>query len=147
MHRCFALPAATLVALCASSPVLADQSAEWTTRLRNLRAVEAQTLLRIARDWYPHEALSDSHYIVCIEPYETAASDPQQKAQIDAALGMAEAGSRRMGYASYLAVSDEEERVRLARNLADGPWMRKFRLSVAACLEAQPEVKARLDPR
>jgi len=49
---------------------------------------------------------------------------------------MAEGAARRMGYKTYLGISDDDERERLAKMLAEGRWMRQFKKSLEACLKA-----------
>jgi hypothetical protein len=70
--------------------------------------------------------------------------DPQAKAEIQDALKTVE-GASRGSLTQRVNISDDDERIRLAKMLADGRWMRGFKKTVAACPDAQPEVKAKLD--
>lgn len=128
------LVATALAALLAAAPATAAGGEAWSAGLKNLKPQQGRLLLALARDLVPHENLADSRYAACIDPFDAAAADPQARGEIEDALQMALDGSRRMGYTGYLEISDEEERVRLARNLADGRWMRKFKMSVSQCL-------------
>jgi hypothetical protein len=123
----------------------ADATNTWAAGLKNLTPEQGQTLLKVARDLFPHEELADSNYTVCIDPYDAAASDPQTKEAIEDALKTVKDASRRMGYTSYVDISDEYERLRLAKMLAEGRWMRQFKSSLQACLYGQPDVKAKLN--
>jgi hypothetical protein len=89
----------------------------------------------------PHQELADSSYTVCIDPYDAAARDPQAKAEMQDAIKTVEGASRRIANTAYVNISDDDERIRLANDR----WMRGFKKTVAACLDAQPEVKAKLD--
>jgi len=119
--------------------------ADWAASLRNLTPTQGRTLLALARDFFQHPELSDSHYTVCIDPYDKAAADPQVRTSLEESMDLVEGATRRMGYGAYAEISDEYERLRLSKMLAEGRWLRQFRKSVEQCLYDQPEVKARLN--
>ena len=85
------------------------------------------------------------HYTVCSAPSDPAAADPQAKAALEESMELVEGATRRMGYGSYAEISDEYERLRLSKMLAESRWLRQFRKSVEQCLYDQPEVKTRLN--
>jgi hypothetical protein len=99
--------------------------------------------LKIARDLVPHEELADSAYSACIDVQDKAAGDPAEKQAIDEALNLVDGASRRMGYRAYTEIADEYERLRLARMLGEGPWMRQFKHSLESCLNEQIPSSAR----
>jgi hypothetical protein len=117
---------------------------DWSTELQNITQEQGRTLLALSRDFFQHPELSDAHYTVCIDPYDTAAADPEAKASLEDALQIVQGASRRMGYTSYREITDEYERLRLSRMLAEGRWLRQFKKSLEQCLYDQPEVKATL---
>ncbi len=130
-----------LVGCVASIPAVAKEAAPatqaWAAGLKNLTTQQGQTLLQLARDLFPNPELADSNYTVCVDPYDVAASDPQAKAEMEEAFKTVEGASRRMANTAYINISDDDERLRLAKMLADGRWMRGFKKSVGACLDAQ----------
>lgn len=134
-----------LVSTAAISNEATPCSKAWAAGLKNLTPEQAQTPLKIARDLFPGQDLPDSNYTLCVDPYDAAASDPQVKADVLDALKTVEGASRRIANTTYVDISDADERVRLAKILADGRWMRGFKKSVGACLDAQPEAKAKLN--
>ena len=134
-----------LVSTSAASNETAPATKAWAAGLKNLTPEQGQTLLKITRDLFPSQELPDSNYTLCIDPYDVGASDPQAKADVLDALKTVEGAARRMANTTYAEISDDGERVRLAKMLADGRWMRGFKRSVGACLDAQPEAKARLN--
>lgn len=133
-----------VISVSAVSAAAAEASA-WASSLENLTPAQGQTLLVIARDFFSSDELIDSNYTVCIDPYDAAAGDPQAKEALDGAMKTVEGASRRMGYTAYAEISDEYERTRLSKMLAETPWFRQFKKSLEACLDAQPGVKAKLD--
>jgi hypothetical protein len=124
----------------ASIAVVAKETAPvtqaWAASLKNLTPQQGLTLLQLARDLFPNPELADSSYTQCIDPYDAAASDPQAKADMEEAFKTVEGASRRIANTAYINISDEDERLRLAKMLADGRWMRGFKKSVGACLDA-----------
>jgi hypothetical protein len=135
MQSRFRIPViAVLVALGLASGIAvrvngASEAPQW----RNLTAEEGRTLLSLARDFHPDE--EDARYIECMQPVDAAAADPEQKALMQEALSLAVGGVRRMGYTSYADITDDYERRRLAKMLAEGQWMRGFRADFGKCLE------------
>jgi hypothetical protein len=124
------------------SPVAAT-AAEWTAELHSVTPEQGRTLLALARDFFQHPELPDAPYILCIAPVDAAASDSEAKASLADAMEVVEGATRRMGYTSYPDISDEYERLRLSKMLAEGRWMRQFKKSMEQCLYAQPEVRAK----
>jgi hypothetical protein len=120
-------------------------AADWVASLQNLTPAQGRTLLALARDFFQHPELSDSHYTVCIDPYDRAAADPQTRVSVEESMDIVAGATRRMGYGSYAEITDEYERLRLSKMLAEGRWLRQFRKSLEQCLYDQPEVKARLN--
>ena len=118
--------AAVFVAL-GSGPVLAEAS-------RNLTADQVQTLAALARDYASADDTADAQLAACIRPYDEKAADATEKERVEDALKMVEGTARRLGYTSYLEISDDHERRRLSKMLAEGPWMRQFRSDMERCL-------------
>jgi hypothetical protein len=106
-----------------------------TASWANLTPQQAETLLQIARDLVPREELADSAYSACIDVQDKAAGDPAEKQALDEALKLVDGASRRMGYRAYTEIGDEYERLRLAKMLGEGPWMRQFKRSLESCLD------------
>ncbi len=139
-----ALAAALAVVAALPSIGRADDTASWTSSLKHLTPAQGQTLLKLSRDFYPHDELGDEPYARCIDPYDAAAADPQAKQALEESLQLVQGASRRMGYPDYFEISDDYERLRLAKMLGESPWLRAFRAKLRDCLNAQPEVKATL---
>ncbi|MFO1352055.1 MAG: hypothetical protein U1F68_15815 [Gammaproteobacteria bacterium] len=118
----------------------ADESV-WLAHLKNLTQAEGRTLLRLARDLFPHAELESSHYTRCIDPFDEAASDLQSRETALESLNLINGAIRRMGYTTYADISDEEERLRLAKMLAENRWIKRFSTGVGQCLYGQLDVK------
>lgn len=135
--------AALLVAIGLSLPLAAPAAQPgaatiaWADGMTNLTAQEALTLFSLSRDLFPHAGMADSTYMACVDPIDAAASDPQEKAAIDNAMGLIDGAMRRLGYESYSQIADDDERVRMSKMLTEGRWLRQFRLGVERCLAGQ----------
>src|SRR6266851_4057722 len=57
-------------------------AAEWTARLKTLSAHEGETLLKMARQIFPHDRLDDSYYIKAVEDLDTEASSKPATAKM-----------------------------------------------------------------
>jgi hypothetical protein len=88
----------------------------------------ARTLLRVARDVFPHDRLADRYYADAIRPYERAArKDKAQTALIRAGVReLDQAAMARFG-AAYAAVPAEADRVSLLAAIEAGPFFQKIR--------------------
>lgn len=93
-----------------------------------LGAATAQTLLRMARDVFPHDKLADRYYVEAIQPFERAAArDPKQAALFrDGVRDLDKAAMKRFGK-PYAAVKREPERVSLLKAIEPSPFFQKVR--------------------
>jgi hypothetical protein len=96
-------------------------------------------LLALARDYDPNsEERAHAAYSACVAPFDAAAADAAMRTQMDESFTLIEGAVRRMGYKTYPDVSDEHERLRLAKILAERGWLKQFRAEVLACLASTP---------
>lgn len=125
-----------------AAPALADDPVvAWSANLKNLSAQDGRTLFAIAHDLFPGQAFSDARYMACIDAFDAAAADPAEKAAAEDAMSIVMGAVRRMGYQNYGDIADEQERVRMARMLAEGRWMRKFSKGMEQCLNGRPQAQ------
>ncbi len=134
--QCAPTRALIALALLGAVQAMGQSPAKFT----HLTADQAQTLLALAHDYHPRNGVPESHYTSCLVPYDAQAGNVQGRQRMDEALGLIEGAVRRMGYTSYAAITDEYERTRLAKMLAEKQWMKQFRADVGQCLDraAQP---------
>jgi hypothetical protein len=125
-QRPMARVAVWLAAMCAMSAGAAET--------RNFSPEQARTLHAIARDLFPQPELSDADFDRCILQADANAGSEQDREDIAGAMNMVEGALRRMGYQRYEDISDEYERVRMAKIFAERHWMRSFRDSMQRCL-------------
>ena len=114
--------------------LLACALAQADAGFENLTADQARTLLSLAHDFDSEEERPQSAYRTCLAPYDARAKDPAQLEQMQDALKIVEGAARRMGYPNYPDITDEYERLRLAKMLGANGWLKQFRNEVTACL-------------
>jgi hypothetical protein len=107
-------------------------------------AVSAETfatLVKMARDIYPHDKLGDQYYAKVMEGLDTAAKDDAAaKALLEegvAALNQAASG---MKHGSYTDVPSEEERVAILKGMEASPFFQKVRGSLVTGIYNNQEV-------
>jgi hypothetical protein len=86
------------------------------------------TLLKMARDIYPHDKIADKYYAAVIDSLDKAAKD-------DAALktlledGVAQLNEKAAGlkHGGYASIASEEERVAILKEIETTPFFQKLR--------------------
>lgn len=112
------IPAASLAA---AKDVAAQQS------FRHLGAATGRTLVRMARDIYPHDKLADKFYVEAVAPYDAAAAKDKAEKQL-LANGVKDLDRRareRYGV-PYAEVKTEDERVALLKDIEATPFFKKI---------------------
>ncbi len=104
-----------------------------------------KTLLRMARDIYPHDKLSEKYYLEAVAPYEAAAAKAaEQKVEAaapdataaknaelkklitDGVAGLNAAANKRFAK-DYADIPSEEDRVALLKEMESSPFFQKIR--------------------
>ncbi|CAJ0792850.1 gluconate 2-dehydrogenase subunit 3 family protein [Ralstonia holmesii] len=91
-----------------------------------LGTVTGKTLVRMARDIYPHDKLAEKFYVEAVAPYDVAAGkDPAVKALlIDGVHDLDQRARQRYGV-PYAQVKTESERVLLLKDIESTPFFKK----------------------
>lgn len=86
------------------------------------------TLLRMARDIYPHDKVADKYYQQAVYPYDAqAATDPALKALLTDGVALLNQRARQRHGRDYVAVEAETDRVALLQGIEDTPFFQKIR--------------------
>lgn len=106
--------------IAAAKDVAAQQS------FPTLGVATGKTLVRMARDIYPHDKLADTFYVEAIAPYDgAAAKDPAVKKLLtDGVQDLDQRAKQRYGVA-YAQVKTEDERVALLKDIEPTPFFKK----------------------
>lgn len=111
-------------------PVAALSLAPSTTLAQSfatLGAATGKTLVRMARDIYPHDKLADKFYVQAEAPYDAAAGkDPTLKKLINEGVAALDASAKKRYGKPYVEVPTEAERVVLLKEIETTPFFKKI---------------------
>ena len=134
-----AASAVPVVAVAASAGISIEDA--WAADATTLAPTTLKTLVKVARDIYPHDFLVDSYYITAIRPWDgKAAKDPVVKALL-------EDGIRRLNQAAqdrhklvYVQVPWEADRIVLLQGIEQTDFFQKVRSDLVVSLYNQEEL-------
>ncbi|GAA4002442.1 hypothetical protein GCM10022279_27930 [Comamonas faecalis] len=107
--------------IAAAKDVAAQQS------FRHLGAATGKTLVRMARDIYPHDKLADSFYLEAVLPYDAAAvKDKSVKKLLSEGVQDLDQRARQRYGVPYAEVKTEDERVALLKDIEATPFFKKI---------------------
>lgn len=118
------------------SGFVAARDAAWALEVTNLKPETMATLIQMARDVYPHDKVADNFYAIAVKGYDT----PEDAAAIEAGVAALDAAAQGAGYANYLAVGWESDRVAILKGMEKSPFFQKIRGGLVTGLYNQKEV-------
>lgn len=141
-RRVFLKGAATAVPVVAvATSVAVSIEDAWAEDASALSPATMRTLLKVARDIYPHDVLGDSYYITAIKPWDgKAAKDPAVKALISDGVTRLDQNARDRHKAPYVEVPWEADRVVLLKEIEQSDFFQKVRGDLIVSLYNQKEV-------
>lgn len=118
------------------SGFVAGNSAAWAMNLAHLKPETMATLIQMARDIYPHDKVGDEFYAIAVKGYDTADAADMVEAGIAALNGAAQG----RGYASYVDIGWERDRVDVLRSMEESPFFQTIRGGLVTGLYNQKAV-------
>ena len=115
---------------------VASRNAAWALEVTNLKPGTMATLVKMARDIYPHDRIADEFYVIAVKGYDTTEAAPGIEAGI-AALNAAAQGA---GHADYLSIGWEDDRVALLRAMEGSAFFQQIRGGLVTGLYNQKAV-------
>ena len=115
---------------------VASTDAAWALETTALKPETMATLIQMARDIYPHDHVADEHYAVAVKGYDSAEAAPAVEAGI-AGLNAAAVGK---GFADYLSIGWERDRVDILRGMEDSAFFQQVRGGLVTGLYNQKAV-------
>ncbi len=129
----------------ASGGVIIGADGAWALSVSTLSADAASTMLQMARDIFPHDALDDSYYARAIEPYDQqAGEDADLHSLIEEGTAALNSRAQDRHGAAYAAIESEDDRVGLLHEIENSALFKKLRGDLVVSLYNQPEVWQRL---
>ncbi len=86
------------------------------------------TLVKMARDIFPHDKIPDKFYIQAIETYNTGVkTDPELKKLLTEGVASLNAAAQKAHKVSYVEVKTEQERVQILKSIEPSPFFQKIK--------------------
>ena len=131
--------AAAPAVLAAGSAITA--SASWAAEATALKPGEMATLVRAARDIYPHDHIGDVFYVRAVKPWDAkAGKDEAVRAMVADGVARLDADAGERHGSPYLNVAWEADRVALLRGIEHTKFFRTLRADLVVSLYNQPEI-------
>ena len=113
----------------------------WAEEAKTLQPATLKTLVKVARDIYPHDFLADSYYITAIKRWDgKAAKDPTIKTLISDGINRLDQDARDRHKVPYAEVAWEAERVALLQAIEQTEFFKTVRGDLVVSLYNQKEV-------
>lgn len=134
------VPAVALVAAGATiSP-----TAVWAQDAKSLKPRTMATLVRMARDIYPHDHLADTYYVTAVSAWDGKAGGSEDiKALIENGVAMLDGYATAKFKAGYLETPWEEQRVQVLQAVEESPFFRKIQGDLVVSLYNQHDLWAK----
>ena len=128
------------VAAVAASAGLGIEDA-WAADATTLTPATLKTLVKVARDIYPHDMLVDSYYITAIKPWDAkAAKDPAVKALLEDGVRRLDQDAQDRHKLAYAQVPWEADRVVLLQGIEHTDFFKQVRSDLVVSLYNQEEL-------
>jgi hypothetical protein len=141
-RRIFLQGAATavpVVAVAASAGLGIEDA--WANEATTLTPDTMKTLVKVARDIYPHDFLVDSYYITAIKPWDgKAAKDPAVKAMIENGVQRLDQDAKDRHKAAYVQIPWETDRIALLQGIEQTDFFKSMRSDLVVSLYNQEEL-------
>lgn len=124
-----------------SGNALLHTTEAWGLEAKALKPEVMRTIIKMARDIYPHDRLADKYYAIACKTYdEKAASDPALKTLCEEGVKHFDAVAMQEHKVPYVEVPWEAQRVAILRANQDNPFFQKLRGDLVVNLYNQKEV-------
>src|SRR5690349_10843991 len=133
--------AATVPAVAVATTAGLGITDAWAEDAKTLSPATLKTLVKVARDIYPHDMLADRYYIVAVKPWDgKAAEDPAIKAMINDGISRLDQDARDRHKVPYAEVPWETDRVALLQGVEQTEFFKTVRSDLVVSLYNQKEV-------
>ena len=105
-----------------SGVAVVSNADQWTGGLKTLNAHEGETLLKVARQIFPHDRLDDSDYIIVVQDLDAEAGTSPDTAKL---LRDGVANLDTTGSAKFVTLSDDKQ-VAVLQKIENTPFFQKL---------------------
>jgi hypothetical protein len=133
--------AATTAAIMVAGPTLIHAGEAWGLEVKALKAETMRTLIKVARDIYPHDKIADKFYAIAVKSYdETAAADAAAKSFVEDGIAELDGLAKAAHKVPYIDVDWEAQRVALLHKIEGGKFFQTVRSGLVVSLYNQKDV-------
>ena len=126
-------------ALVAAASISAD--AAWAQEAKVIAPHAMATLVKAARDIYPHDRIGDAFYIRAVTPWDAkAGKDEAVKTMVAEGVARLDQDAQERHSKPYVDVAWEADRVALLRGIEHTAFFRTLRADLVVSLYNQPEI-------
>ncbi len=115
---------------------VAAPDAAWAMEVEHLKPETMATLIQMARDIYPHDHVADQFYAAAVKGYDTA----DMAEMVEAGIAALNAAAQGTGYADYLSMGWERDRVDILRAMENSAFFQTVRGGLVTGLYNQKAV-------
>jgi hypothetical protein len=113
----------------------------WAEDATALSPAVLKTMVKVARDIYPHDFLGDVYYIKAIKPWDgKAAKDAKIRSMLESGVGRLDQDAQDRHKAAYLDVPWEADRVVLLQAIEHTDFFKAIRSDLVVSLYNQEEL-------
>ena len=128
-------------ALVISGAAVIHTEEAWGVEVKHLKPETMRTLIKMARDIYPHDRLADRFYAVAMKSYDVkSGTDAPTKASVEQGVARLDELARKQHGVAYADVGWERERVALLRQMESDPFFQNVRSGLVVSLYNQKDV-------
>ena len=140
-RRHFLLRSAAVAAMAISGMAIIHVKEAWGLETTALKPESMRTLVKMARDIFPHDRIPDKYYAIAVKGYdERAAKDSATKSLIESTVEELDEFAKNQYQSAYVDVLIELDRVHLLRRIQSGTFFRQLRGDLVVSLYNQKEV-------
>ncbi|VFU16481.1 Twin-arginine translocation pathway signal (plasmid) [Methylocella tundrae] len=141
-RRRFLAGSATIsAAIVVSGSALIHAGEAWGLEVNSLKPGTMLTLVKIARDIYPHDRLTDKYYAIAVKGYDKKSADnPAVKAMIEDSVTLIDGIAKARHGVTYAEIGWEEPRVAILKEIEAGPFFLMIRSGLVVGLYNQKEI-------
>ena len=139
-RRVFLRAGATAIPAAAIAGAISATEA-WAENAKAISPHAMATLVKMARDIYPHDHIADVFYVRAVTPWDAkAGKDTAVRAMVEDGVVRLDAAAQDRHSRPYLGVDWEADRVALLRGVEDSKFFRALRADLVVSLYNQPEI-------
>ena len=143
-RRTFIRRSAAAAALTGMVGTFSDGGA-FAAPLKTVPVAAAPTLVKVARDLFPHDRLPDAFYENAVTTIDaTLAADEATKTLLADGAASLDAAAIKLKGARYAAITAETDRVAVLKSIEDTPFFTRVRAEMVTALYNQPDVWTKL---